>query len=120
MGRKKIHWDEPKWEQVKELCGIQCTAAEICAVMGVCEETLNRLIRDTYKMSFSEYYEKHSANGKASLRRNQFRLSKTNAAMAIFLGKNILGQSDGLPAWKENEDLIRAKKILEDVDSAVD
>ena len=32
--------------------------------------------------------------GKASLRRVQFDLAKRNAAMAIFLGKNLLGQSD--------------------------
>ena len=29
-----------------------------------------------------------------SLRRNQFELSKVNATMAIFLGKQYLGQSD--------------------------
>ena len=32
--------------------------------------------------------------GKASLRRIQMQLATKNAAMAIFLGKNLLGQSD--------------------------
>ena len=39
-------------------------------------------------------YKRFSDGGKASLRRNQLHLSKTNAAMAIWLGKQKLDQKD--------------------------
>lgn len=45
-------------------------------------------------MSFSEIYAIKRGSGKISLRRAQFELAKKNAAMAIFLGKQYLGQSD--------------------------
>lgn len=35
-----------------------------------------------------------SADGKISLRRTQFRMAETNVSMAIWLGKQILGQKD--------------------------
>ena len=36
------------------------------------------------------------SRGKVSLRRMQFRLAERSAAMAIWLGRNVLGQTDGL------------------------
>ena len=45
-------------------------------------------------VGFSSAYERLCNSGKASLRRNQLNLSSTNAAMAIWLGKQKLGQSD--------------------------
>ena len=49
-------------------------------------------------MSFSEVFRQKREGGKASLRRMQWRLAERNAAMAIFLGKNILGQRDSIAA----------------------
>jgi len=43
---------------------------------------------------FRLVYEKGLENGKASLRRTQFKLAQTHPNMAIFLGKNYLGQVD--------------------------
>lgn len=48
-------------------------------------------------MTFQEYFKKTGLMGfKIKLRRNQFKLSEKSAAMAIFLGKNYLGQRDSL------------------------
>lgn len=94
-GRPKIEWSTEQWEQFEKLCSIQCTQEEICDVMGVTDKTITRLVKDHYKDSFSEIYKIKSADGKASLRRIQFDIAKKgNAGMAIFLGKNYLGQSD--------------------------
>ena len=41
-----------------------------------------------------ETYEQKSASGKVTLRRYQLRLAEKNAAMAIWLGKQWLGQTD--------------------------
>lgn len=49
---------------------------------------------DGKPMGFSEIFAIKRSDGKISLRRSQFALAKKNAAMAIFLGKQYLGQSD--------------------------
>lgn len=94
MGRPKIEWDEKDKSTFEGLCRLQCTAVEICDVMMICEETLNRLIRDNYNLTFSEAIKKYGAKGKVALRRYQFELSKKSAAMAIWLGKQYLGQRE--------------------------
>ena len=90
-GRPKKKIDQSIFEK---LCAIQCTETEICSVVGVCEDTLNKWCKETYNMTFSDTYKSKSGLGKASLRRNQFKLAEKSAAMAIFLGKQYLGQSD--------------------------
>lgn len=95
MGKKK---GRPRKEigkmEFEGLCKLQCTEREICGVFGICEDTLNSWCKRTYKMTFSEVYKIYSVDGKVSLRRMQFNLAKSSPAMAIFLGKNMLGQSD--------------------------
>lgn len=66
----------------------------MCAVLGVCEDTLNKWCKRTYKMTFSEAIKSKSCMGKTSLRRTQFKLAEKNAAMAIWLGKQYLGQKE--------------------------
>ncbi len=90
-GRPKKQVSQPVFES---LCKILCTKDEICGILDLDEKTLTRWCKDTYDMGFSEIYKKLSATGKMSLRRSQFELAKKNAAMAIFLGKNYLGQRD--------------------------
>lgn len=82
----------------ENLCIIQCTEEEICTVLGVTDKTLTNWCKRTYGMGFSEIYRQKREGGKASLRRMQWRLAERNAAMAIFLGKNLLGQRDNIAA----------------------
>lgn len=58
------------------------------------EDTIERFCKREYKEGFAVIYAKKSALGKISLRRAQFKLAEKSAAMAIFLGKNYLGQRD--------------------------
>lgn len=78
----------------ESLCKLQCTEAEICSFLDVSDKTLAAWCKRTYNESFSEVYKKKSEGGKISLRRAQFRLAEKSAVMAIFLGKQYLGQSD--------------------------
>lgn len=95
MGKKR---GRPRKEIAKlefeQLCKIQCTETEICGIFGICEDTLNAWCKRIYKQTFSEVYKIYAQDGKVSLRRMQFNLAKKSPAMAIFLGKNMLGQSD--------------------------
>lgn len=90
-GRPKIDIDQKTFEG---LCSIQCTKDEICNIFDINEKTLTRWCHDTYGEGFYEVYKKKSSTGKASLRRTQFEMSKTNPTMAIWLGKQFLDQRD--------------------------
>jgi len=61
---------------------------------GCSVDTIERWCKRVYNESFAELYNKLSEGGKMSLRRNQMKLSETNATMAIWLGKQWLGQKD--------------------------
>lgn len=90
-GRPQIQIDQVQFEK---LCELQCTLVEIAGWFKCSEDTIERWCKRTYKTGFAETYKKHSGTGKIALRRAQFRLAERNASMAIFLGKNYLGQSD--------------------------
>lgn len=92
MGRPRAQISQ---EQFEFLCSIMCTEEEIAGVFRCCEDTLNQWCKDTYDgMTFSEIYKMLSAQGKMSLRRYQFRMAEHNPAMAIWLGKQYLGQTE--------------------------
>lgn len=89
-------------------CKILCTKDEICDIFSIDEKTLTAWCEREYGMGFSDTYKKLSANGKKSLRRKQFELADTNATMAIWLGKNILGQRDEVQIDHGNNELLGA------------
>ena len=91
MARPKIIIDKSQFEK---LCGLQCTEEEIAGFFGCSTDTIERWCRRTYRQRFSAVYAEKRGLGKISLRRAQFRLAEKSAAMAIFLGKNYLGQHD--------------------------
>lgn len=91
MARPRIEIDKNDFEK---LCGLQCTQAEILDWFNVSDKTLNSWCKRTYSESFSEIYGKKKGKGKISLRRMQWKLAEHNATMAIFLGKQYLGQRD--------------------------
>lgn len=98
---------------------MQCTQQEICDFLEVDHKTLTRWCKRTYKKEYSQAYAEKKSGGKISLRRLQFRLAEKSAAMAIFLGKNILGQSDNpvLDAGEEmaqraNEQIISLASLI--------
>jgi hypothetical protein len=99
---------EIDWKMVESLAQIQCTAMEIAAVMNIPHSTL------TGRAEFSEVYEKGKENGKASLRRTQFKLAQKNAALAIWLGKQLLGQREP-DKLADIESAQNTKAILEEL-----
>lgn len=104
MARPRIEIDEKNFES---LCGLQCTLTEIADFFGCSEDTIERWCKRNYNLNFAETFKKHSGKGRISLRRAQFRLAEKNASMAIWLGKQYLGQSDSvtyLPDKPKEED----------------
>lgn len=92
MGRPKKVISQKQFES---LCAIQCTIEEVCAVLDVDEMTLEKWCKEVYDgKTFSKVFKEKRQFGKASLRRMQWHLAEKNPSMAIFLGKNMLGQTD--------------------------
>jgi hypothetical protein len=91
MARPQIEIDQDIFEN---LCKIQCTLIEIASVFDCCDETIERWCKRTYDIGFAEAFKRYSSQGKTSLRRYQFKMAETNVAMAIWLGKQWLGQTD--------------------------
>lgn len=80
-------------EDIERLASLQCTQVEIAAWFDASIKTLElRLSKDA---ALREAYDRGRAKGRISLRRHQMRMvEEGNATMAIWLGKQILGQRD--------------------------
>lgn len=97
-GRPLAEYDK---KEFMNLVGIGCTQEEICwwfrddTGKPANVDTLSRWCVRTFGENFKEYYKKNGGIAmKISLRKNQLKLSEKSAAMAIFLGKQYLGQKD--------------------------
>lgn len=102
MGTTKKGGARPKaldYKTVENLAKIGCSYREIAAVMGVALSTVQRRLEGDKK--FKEAYDKGREGGKAGLRRIQWQLANDgNPTMAIWLGKQMLGQRD-----KQDQDI---------------
>lgn len=107
MARPQIKIDQAQFEQ---LCAMQCTLNEIAGWFHCSEDTIERWCRRTYKdesgapIGFADAYKVYSAAGKISLRRMQFKQAEKSYAMAIWLGKQWLGQRDVVETVTNEED----------------
>lgn len=91
-GGRKLKATEETFQRIRALASIHCTLAEAAAVLNVDKSTLIRF-RNDYPAADRAWNE-GLEEGKAGLRKTQFALAQRNPAMAIFLGKNLLGQRD--------------------------
>ncbi len=110
MARPKKHIDKKQFES---LCYIQCTRDEIANILNCDHKTLNRWCIDIYGEGFSPVYKSKSDGGRMSLRRYQLNLAQKNAAMAIWLGKQYLGQTDKIETYNENKDKLNVNVMFE-------
>lgn len=89
---------DKEFASIVQMIRVQCTAEEISAIFGMCEDTLGRRIAERGIpgiSNFSDLYKRHGGEGRASLRRMQWKAAQAgNATMLIWLGKQMLGQRD--------------------------
>ena len=77
---------------VEELSSLSFSQEDAAKVVGTTTTTFKRrLARDE---ELIEAWERGRARAKTNLRMKQFKLASRSASMAIFLGKNYLGQSN--------------------------
>ena len=78
--------------ELEKLCAMQCTDEEIAAWFGVTTRTIERRRK---VRRFAEIMDRGKAKGKISVRRMQMKLlDEGNATMGVWLGKQLLGQTD--------------------------
>lgn len=95
MGRPQIKIDPAI---VKALAQHYCTLEEIGAVVGCSEDTLER--------RFADVIAKGRAERRAKLRQLQLKAADAgNITMMIWLGKQMLGQTDKLETDNTNRDI---------------
>lgn len=120
MARPRKEIDQKQFEN---LCTLQCTLDEFCGWFNVTDKTLDSWCKRTYGKHFSEVFREKRGTGKISLRRAQFQLAQTNATMAIWLGKQYLGQRDQIETTvaidKAKEDALSQslRELAEDLTS---
>lgn len=104
-GRPKKNIDQKEFEK---LCALQCTLNEVCSWFDVDDVTLNRWCKETYGTTFSEVFKAKRGIGQVSLRRSQFQMAEKNPTMAIWLGKQYLGQRENIEIDHGNNELMEA------------
>lgn len=102
-GRPKKILTENALKLVENMARIMCTEEEIAQCLGA---SIDTLLNADNKELFRTAIEKGKAQGKQSLRREQWKLAqKGNASMLIWLGKQWLGQTEKVEQTTSFEDL---------------
>lgn len=113
MGRPRKEIDK---DQFENLCNINATLKEIAGWFRCSEDTIERWCEREYGASFADTYEKYSQEGKISIRRAQIKLALSgNPTMLIWLGRQMLGQTDKqvLGIESEEENKLMVKELLD-------
>jgi predicted transcriptional regulator len=88
-----LQLDDETVRKIENLARIQCTEEEAAAVLAVSQPTLNRFLNNNEKAM--EAWQNGAKSGRASVRRWQFKSAEGgNVTMQIWLGKQLLQQSD--------------------------
>lgn len=114
-GRPKLILNAVGQRVVEALGAVMATEEEIAAALNVSVEALHS--KDN-EVAFTECYKKGRENGRLSLRHSQFQLAKVNAAMAIFLGKQYLGQKDN-PEESDTKEKVNVQILFGDTSKPV-
>ena len=98
LGRPRIEIDKRTFV---DLVGLGCLQDEICWFFRdengkpISEDTLTRWCKREFGMTFADYRNQNGMMAmKIKLRKNQLKLSEHSASMAIWLGKQLLGQME--------------------------
>ena len=106
--RAKLSPDKATLRRVQVLAQIHCSLAEAASVLLVSRKTFEQFLREHPKAC--QAWERGRALERVSLRRLQFLQAAKRPAMAIWLGKQILGQKD--PDSKESDRKRRSASFM--------
>lgn len=118
MGRPRKEFDKKAFI---DLVGMGCDQEEVCwwfrdeTGKPANIDTLTRWCVREFGVTFQEYSRKNKGvSARIKLRENQLKLAEKSAAMAIWLGKQMLGQrEDPLAGASERNELLESLAELE-------
>lgn len=111
-GRKPVPID---LVELEKLSAMQCTNAEMAGWFDCSEKTFGKRSKEP---AFQEAMARGRAKGRLSIRRSQFRLLDAgNPTMAVWLGKQYLGQRDLTPIELSGPNGSAVKFTLETIDA---
>ncbi len=88
----KLYPDEHTLQRIADMAMLCATEQEMAGCLGVSQSVFVEFKKNNPEVV--QLIESSQNEGKLSLRRTQFRMSETNAQLAIFLGKQYLAQSE--------------------------
>lgn len=112
-GRKPVQID---LFQLERLCAIQCTDEELAGIFGVTTRTIENKRK---KPEYAEAMRCGRAKGRLSVRRVKL-LERGNPSIAIWLGKQYLGQRDVTPIELSGPDGKQLKISWEAINAILD
>lgn len=94
-------------EQLDIMAKYGATCSDIAGYFMCSNDTIVKVIKQNYGMSFPEFSDKRQSEIRLKLRQKQIQVALNgNVALLIFLGKNLLGQSD-------KQDISQTSNIVE-------
>ena len=101
------------WKKVDSLLMAGASGVQIAAVLGVHVDTLYCAVQREKKMSYSQYSQEKYEKGNAQLLGIQYAMAmEKDRTMAVWLGKNRLGQADKYESKVETNQIHTQKRIL--------
>ncbi len=109
---------EINWPQVETLAAIYCTIGEICSYLGISHDTLAYRCEREHGKTLKEYIGSCRDKGKANLRKAQYQtaVTKGNVQMQIWLGKQLLGQSEKIENYEAPQPIIIRRRNGETIE----
>lgn len=92
-GRKKYNID---WKVVDHYLTCGCSGAQVAAKIGIGSDCLYLRVKEEFGVDFSAYMQQKRATGETLVKEAQFdeAVRKRNTSMLIWIGKQMLGQSE--------------------------
>ena len=103
------HIDKRKFES---LCQLQTSVKELCSILKVDIDEIEKWCQNTYGHSFNSVYHVCREEGKVALRNMQWQHAKDSPQMAMFLGKKLLQQEEADEEYDLSQDKDYAKAYV--------
>ena len=111
MGRPKKDFD---WKMLDAILQYNASKKDCSDLLEVSEDTIERRIKTEYSCTFTEYRDRKMSKTRLKLSQKQVEVALAgNVTMLIFLGKNMLGQSDKV----ENEINSKIEILIDEDDN---
>ena len=95
-----------KIKLLKNLCRMKPTLEDCAAILEMDTSTVDKFIKRTYKVSFSEFRNQNMAHTRFMIIRNIIKeCEKGNTAMLIYASKNLCGWTDKQEVEQTNKNI---------------